>query len=102
MLKLTVKSVPAAMLPLPVTVDWTTPCAAVTTSFEVRAELAGAPISDTASAAITIATTPRAYRSQGLDGRSRRLFMGVAIRCRKEGRQTAHGFECGRHDASAL
>lgn len=88
-LKLTVSSVPAAMLPVPVTLDWTTPCAAVTISFDVRAELVGAPISDTARAATTIATTPSAYRSQGLEARSRRLFMGVAIRCREEGRQTA-------------
>ncbi len=60
MLKLTLTSVPAATLPLPVTVDWTTPCSAVTISFEVRAELVGGPISDTASAATTIATTPSA------------------------------------------
>ena len=45
MLKLTVTSVPAAMLPVPVTVDWTTPCSAVTISLDVRAELVGAPIS---------------------------------------------------------
>ena len=59
-LKLTVTSVPAAMLPLPVTVDWITPCAAVTISLDVRAELVGGPISDTARAATAIATTPSA------------------------------------------
>ena len=91
MLKFTATSVPAAMFPLPVTVDCTTPCSAVTISLELLAELVGGPISDTASAATAIATTPSAYRSQGLDGRSRRVFMGVAIRCREEGRQTAHG-----------
>ena len=59
-LKLTVTSVPAAMFPLPVTVDWITPCSAVTVSLDVRAELVGGPISDTASAATAIATTPSA------------------------------------------
>jgi hypothetical protein len=58
-LKLTATSVPAAMLPVPVTVAWTTPWVAVTISFDVRAELVGAPISDIASAATAIATTPR-------------------------------------------
>jgi hypothetical protein len=43
-LKLTSTSVPAAMLPLPVTVDWTTPCSALTISLDVRAELLGGPI----------------------------------------------------------
>jgi hypothetical protein len=80
------------MLPLPVTLDWTTPCSAVTVSFDVRAELVGGPISETASAATTIATTPSRYRSQGLVDRSRRVFMGVAIRCREGGRQTARSF----------
>jgi hypothetical protein len=59
-LKLTVTSVPAAMLPLPVTVDWTTPCSAVTICLDVLAELVGGPISVTASTATAIATTPRA------------------------------------------
>jgi hypothetical protein len=59
-LKLTLTSVPAAILPLPVTVDWTTPCSAVTICFEVRAELVGTPISDTARAATTTAATPSA------------------------------------------
>jgi hypothetical protein len=86
-LKLTVSSVPAEMLPLPVTLDWTTPCSAVTVSREVRAELVGGPIWDTASAATAIATTPSRYSSQGLDRRSRRTFMGLAIRCRDAGRQ---------------
>jgi hypothetical protein len=89
-LKLTVTSVPAAMLPLPVTLDWTTPCSAVTISRDVRAELVGGPICDTASAAIATATTPSRYRSQGLDGRSRRVFMGGAIRCRPGRGQVAH------------
>lgn len=102
-MKLTVTSVPAAMFPLPVTVDCTTPCSAVTISLEVRAELVGGPISDTASAATAIATTPSTYRSQGLEGRSRRVFMGVAIRCRVEGRKTAHGLRrSGGHYASPL
>jgi hypothetical protein len=90
MLKLTVTSVPAAMLPLPVTVDWTTPCSAVTTSRDVRAELVGGPICDTASAATTIARTPSRYRSQGLDGRSRRELMREAVRCRMERGQGAY------------
>lgn len=55
-MKLTLTSVPAAMLPLPDTVDWTTPCAAVTISREVRAELVGGPIWVTASAPIPTAT----------------------------------------------
>jgi hypothetical protein len=59
-LKLTLTSVPAATLPVPVTVDWTTPCAAVTISFEVRAELVGTPISVTARTATTTAATPSA------------------------------------------
>ena len=103
MLKFTVTSVPAAMLPLPVTVDCTTPCSAVTTCLDVRAELVGGPISDTASAATAIATTPSEYRSQGLDDRSRRVFIEVAIHCRGEGRQTARWvMQSGGHDASAL
>jgi hypothetical protein len=57
-LKLTVTSVPAATLPVPVTVDWTTPCSAVTTSWEVRAEVVGGPISVIASTAIATASTP--------------------------------------------
>jgi hypothetical protein len=32
------------MLPVPVTVDWTTPLSAVTIWVEVRAELVGGPI----------------------------------------------------------
>jgi len=59
-LKLTLTSVPAAMLPLPVTVDWTTPWSAVTISFEVRAELVGTPISATARTATITAATPSA------------------------------------------
>ena len=51
------RSVPASMLPLPVTVDWTTPSSAVTNCVEVRAELVGGPISATAKMTIRIATT---------------------------------------------
>ena len=59
MLKLTLTSVPAAMFPLPVTVDCTTPCSAATISRDVRAELVGAPISVTASTITATATTAR-------------------------------------------
>ena len=62
MVKFTVSSVPAAMFPVPDTLDCTTPCAAVTISLEVRAELVGGPISVMASTATTIATTASAYR----------------------------------------
>ena len=58
--KLTSTSVPASTLPVPVTVVWTTPSSAVTTSFEVRAELVGGPISRIATittATATIAST---------------------------------------------
>jgi hypothetical protein len=59
-LKFTLTSVPAAMFPLPVTVDWTTPCPAVRTSREVRAELVGGPIWVIASTAAATATTASA------------------------------------------
>jgi hypothetical protein len=48
------------MFPLPVTVDWTTPCSAVRTCREVRAELVGGPIWVIASAATATATTASA------------------------------------------
>ena len=76
MLKFTVSSVPAAMFPVPDTLDCTTPCAAVTISLEVRAELVGGPISVMASTATTIATTASAYRRRrppALGDRSRRV-----------------------------
>jgi hypothetical protein len=42
-LKFTFTSVPASTLPLPLTVDWTTPSCAVTSSLAMRAELEGGP-----------------------------------------------------------
>jgi hypothetical protein len=52
--------VPAATFPVPDTVDCTTPVAAVTIWVDVRAALAGGPISVTASATRVTATTPSA------------------------------------------
>jgi hypothetical protein len=54
-------SVPGSTFPVPVTVDCTTPLAAVTISVEVRAELVGGPSSITAAttAAANTATRPR-------------------------------------------
>jgi hypothetical protein len=55
--KLTAWSTPGSTLPLPETVVWTTPLAAVTVSFEVRAELVGVP-SSVMPMAITASATP--------------------------------------------
>jgi hypothetical protein len=63
--KFTFRSVPAAMFPVPVTVDWTTPFSAVTSCVEVRAELVGGPISATASATMASAATASKYKYQG-------------------------------------
>jgi hypothetical protein len=63
--KFMLTSAPAATLPLPVTVDWTIPFAAVTICVEVRAELVGAPISATARTAMATAATESAYRYHG-------------------------------------
>jgi hypothetical protein len=57
--KFTFRSVPASTFPVPDTVDCTTPFAAVTICVEVRAELAGGPISATAKATSVRAATPR-------------------------------------------
>jgi hypothetical protein len=58
--KLASTSVPGSTFPVPVTVDWTTPEAAVTVSVDVRAVLVGAPSSSTAAAtaAANTATSP--------------------------------------------
>jgi hypothetical protein len=64
--KFTATSVPASTLPLPETVDWTTPFSAVTTCVDVRAELVGGPISVTARTAMVTASTARTYKYQGL------------------------------------
>jgi hypothetical protein len=63
--KLTSSSVPASTLPVPVTVDWTTPSSAVKTSRELRAELPGGPISSTASTIAPAAKSTSTYRYQG-------------------------------------
>jgi hypothetical protein len=55
--KFTSMSEPASTLPLPVTVDWTIPLSAVTSSVEVRAELVGGPMSEMARMAMAIAAT---------------------------------------------
>jgi hypothetical protein len=77
-LKLTVTSVPASTLPLPETVDCTTPSSAATTSREVRLVLPGGPISVTARTMTATATSPSTYRYHGLAGLSRRLRTGSA------------------------
>jgi hypothetical protein len=56
--KFTSSSVLGSTLPVPDTVVCTTPSAAVTSSVEVRAELAGVPSSPIPSATTTIAITP--------------------------------------------
>jgi hypothetical protein len=61
-------SVPASTLPVPVTVDCTTPLAAVTISVDVRAELVGGPNSMTA-ATTAAANTANSTRT-GQDSRS--------------------------------
>jgi hypothetical protein len=55
--KFTLRSAPAATLPVPETVACTIPFSAVRICVEVRAELVGAPIWATARAAIAIAAT---------------------------------------------
>jgi hypothetical protein len=52
--KFTSRLAPAWTLPVPETVDWTMPFAAVTIWVEVRAELVGAPIWAAARAAMAI------------------------------------------------
>jgi hypothetical protein len=64
-LKFTLSSVPAWTLPLPETVDWTTPFCAVTICVEVRAELAGSPIWAIARTATASAATASVYRCHG-------------------------------------
>jgi hypothetical protein len=75
--KLRVTLVDGSTLPLPDTVVWMTPSVAWTVSVEVRAVLAGGPISVTASAITPIAIRPRTYKNQGLTGLSRRLLMSI-------------------------
>jgi hypothetical protein len=59
--KLASTSVPASTLPVPVTVDWTTPEAAVTVSVDVRVDRVGGPSSMTAATttAANSAMSPR-------------------------------------------
>ena len=64
-LKFANTSVPGSTLPEPVTVDWTTPFWAVTSSREVRAELDGGPSSSTPATTIAIATSASATRYHG-------------------------------------
>jgi hypothetical protein len=48
---------PGSTLPVPVTVDWTTPFAAVIVSLDVRAELVGGPICRIANTTAAANTT---------------------------------------------
>jgi hypothetical protein len=73
--KLTDTSVPACTLPVPETVDWTTPSCAVTSSREVRAELVGGPICVMAKATTAAVSTASRYRGHGRARPSRRLSM---------------------------
>jgi hypothetical protein len=70
--KFTSRSLPASTLPVPDTVDWTTPFAAVTICVEVRAELDGGPIWPMAKTTIVSAAAASTYRYQG---RLRRSLM---------------------------
>jgi hypothetical protein len=58
--KFTLTSLPAWTLPVPDTVDWTIPFWALTSCVDVRAELAGGPISATASTATRTEATANA------------------------------------------
>ena len=62
--KLASTSVPGSTLPVPETVDCTTPLAAVTTSREVRAELLGGPSSSTAASTTPAPRSPSSSRCQ--------------------------------------
>jgi hypothetical protein len=74
--KFTLRSLPAWTLPVPETVDWTTPFSAVTICVEVRAELVGAPIWATARTAIATTAIASRYRCQG---RLVRLLMVITF-----------------------
>lgn len=63
--KFTFSSAPAWTLPVPETVDWTTPFSAVTICVDVRAELVGAPIWVTPRTTRVTAVTASRYRSHG-------------------------------------
>lgn len=75
--KFTLSLVPAWMLPLPVTVDWTTPFWALTTWVEVRAELGGGPIWVRSRASSATASAASTYRCHG---RSRRALLTARFR----------------------
>jgi hypothetical protein len=79
--KLTAWSTPGSTLPLPETVVWTTPFAAVTVSFEVRAELVGVPSSVMPMAMTTAATpaSPMTYHGR-TDRRLPFRFMATNLR----------------------
>ena len=64
--KLASTSVPASTLPVPVTVDCTTPLVAVTISVEVRVDAAGAPSSMTAATTAAANTAIRPRTCQGI------------------------------------
>jgi hypothetical protein len=63
--KFTLRSLPAWTFPVPDTVDWTTPFAAVTICVDVRAELVGGPIWAMAKTTMASAAAASTYRYQG-------------------------------------
>jgi hypothetical protein len=72
-LKFTVAWFAGARLPLPETVDCTTPRSAVTILLCVCCELGGGPSSNTAAAMLAKHNTPNTTLIHGLDTRVRRL-----------------------------
>lgn len=68
-LKFASTSVPGSMLPVPDTVDWTTPGSAVTISREVRAELLGEPSSITPATTTAMPIAASTTRCQPPRGR---------------------------------
>jgi hypothetical protein len=85
--KLSVTLVAGSTLPLPDTLLWTTPRAAVTVSVEVRAELFGVPMSAIPNAIMAAAIAARMYRCQLLAVGSRRLLISVSGTGSHAGRQ---------------
>jgi hypothetical protein len=90
-LKLASTSVPGSMLPLPETVDCTTPFSAVTISREVRPELVGGPISSTAATTTTAPNRPSRTRCQ--IPRVRDFMSAQGSACERDFSSAA---ECGR------
>src|SRR5271165_1932407 len=77
------------MLPLPETVDWTTPCWAVTMRLCTVADCEGAPTTRKAATIAPAQRAPSAYTSQDALGRSVIYLARIIARARKRQRRKA-------------